>query len=104
MGTSTSKAAKSATQLSAANTARKYPTRSPPLSSPQTKAQPEAPSTTIGPSIHPPTHATEARDRGVCPSVRFQSRAGYSHPHLSVTCPAFSTPLSQQKSTRWTIC
>ena len=66
MGASTSKAAKKASQLSATNTARKYPTRSPPLSSNRPHVQPQTQTRTanIGPNVHPPPKIAETRDHG----------------------------------------
>ncbi|KAE9367185.1 hypothetical protein N431DRAFT_487576 [Stipitochalara longipes BDJ] len=62
MGTSSSKAAAKASQVSAASTARKYPKRSLPFSSPRTNAQPASPSP-IRPSAHPAPQ--ESRDHAI---------------------------------------
>jgi hypothetical protein len=69
MGSSSSKAAstaKTASKLSSANTARKYPTRSPPTRSNRTNVRPERPigDAPLGPSVHPETRAAKGRDEG----------------------------------------
>ncbi|KAE8446030.1 hypothetical protein EG329_012669 [Mollisiaceae sp. DMI_Dod_QoI] len=65
MGSSTSKAAKSASKLSATNTARKYPTRPPPPSSNKTNVEATRPSpdAKLGPTVHPEVKASESRDQ-----------------------------------------
>ncbi|KUJ09651.1 uncharacterized protein LY89DRAFT_627858, partial [Mollisia scopiformis] len=70
MGSSTSKAAKSASKLSATNTARTYPTRSPPPSSNTTNAQTSRPTpdARLGPTVHPESTATDSRDQSIPPS------------------------------------
>jgi hypothetical protein len=76
MGNASSKAAaKTASKLSVTNTARKYPTRSPPTSN-TTNTQPARPSpnAAIGPRVHPETKATSTRDGGKSTSFASTSR------------------------------
>lgn len=65
MGNATSKAAKSASKLSATNTARKYP----PPSSNRTNApaQRSTPGASRGPTVHPKTQISENRDQSSPP-------------------------------------
>ncbi|ESZ89474.1 hypothetical protein SBOR_10141 [Sclerotinia borealis F-4128] len=59
--------ASKAASLSASNTARKYPTRSPPPSSPRTNVEPNRPSPTakLGPTVHPETSTSSIRDQSI---------------------------------------
>lgn len=66
MGSSTSKAAKTASKLSASNTARKYPTRPPPSSN-RTNATPPRPNAQeqLGPTVYPEPRIAEGRSRQI---------------------------------------
>ncbi|KAG4031312.1 hypothetical protein MFRU_009g00990 [Monilinia fructicola] len=59
--------ASKAASLSASNTARKYPTRSPSTTSPRTNVEPNrpSPSTKLGPTVHPEISSTSKRDQSV---------------------------------------
>jgi len=65
MGNATSKAAKSASKLSAtSSTARKYPTRSPTTTNRVPPAEPMKP----GPTVHPSTPPSAQRTAGTVPT------------------------------------
>ncbi|KAF8856572.1 hypothetical protein BDZ45DRAFT_675427 [Acephala macrosclerotiorum] len=67
MGSSTSKAAQKASALSATNTARKYPTRTPPPSSNRTNVQAPRPSpdARLSPTVYPEVRTSEGRDESI---------------------------------------
>lgn len=70
MGASQSKnlaKASKAASLSASNTARKYPTRSPPPSSSRTDVEPNRPNPAakLGPSVHPDTSSSSTRNHSI---------------------------------------
>lgn len=74
MGASQSKSlakASKAASLSASNTARKYPTRTPPPSSPRTNAEPiqPTPSAKLGPTVHPEASSSSEKNQCLLSSI-----------------------------------